>query len=193
MLAPIPVQFSEHGQAVDPSTGVILDLSRQDIAERLFGDALRTWAAANLSDLDLAREIEARKRSLEGSDEQLRALQVAHSEALQIKRAVEDTLTAVASSRPARALAILAICPSRTAKLSMSSVSIGECSSNTYLLTPTITSSPRSTRACFAAAASSISRLGMPLATASVIPPIASTCAINVRASSTSLVVSAST
>ena len=44
-----------------------------------------------------------------------------------------------------------------------------------YLLTPTMTSSPRSMRACFSAAHSSIRSFAQPLSTALVMPPIAST------------------
>ena len=48
-----------------------------------------------------------------------------------------------------------------------------------YLLTPTMTSSPRSMRAWRRAAASSMRSLGMPASTALVMPPIASTSSID--------------
>ena len=61
------------------------------------------------------------------------------------------------------------------------------------LLTPTMTSSPRSMRACRRAAASSMRSLGMPASTALVMPPSASTSSISLRASAIRLAVSAST
>jgi hypothetical protein len=50
-----------------------------------------------------------------------------------------------------------------------------------YLLTPTMTSSPRSMRAWRRAAASSMRSLGMPASTALVMPPSASTSSISAR------------
>ena len=81
---------------------------------------------------------------------------------------------------------------SRTAWLSMSSVSIAASSSSWYLLTPTITSWPESMRACFSAALASIFSLAQPLCTAWVMPPIASTSSMIVQAASAICCVSAS-
>ena len=68
----------------------------------------------------------------------------------------------------------------------MSRISIGSSLSLRYLLTPTITSSPRSIIACRRAADSSIRSFGIPEATALVMPPIASTSSISFQASSAS-------
>ena len=59
-------------------------------------------------------------------------------------------------------------------------------SSGRYLLTPTMTSSPRSTRAWRRAAASSMRSFGMPDSTALVMPPSASTSSMSAHASSAS-------
>ena len=67
----------------------------------------------------------------------------------------------------------------RTALLSMSRSSTRRRLARRYLLTPTIVSSPRSMRAWRRAAASSMRSLGMPLSTALVMPPIASTSSIS--------------
>ena len=90
-----------------------------------------------------------------------------------------------AASRSRRTRSRRATWASRTAVLSMSSTSTSGSSSSWYLFTPTITSSPRSMRACFRAAASSIRSLGMPDSTAFVMPPRASTSSISLRASTT--------
>jgi len=65
-------------------------------------------------------------------------------------------------------------CDSRTAVLSISRISTGGSFSSWYLLTPTMTSSPRSMRACFSAAHASILSFAQPDWTALVMPPIAS-------------------
>ena len=81
----------------------------------------------------------------------------------------------------------------RTATLSTSRISSFSSDDGLYLLTPTMTSSPISTRACLAAAAFSISSLGMPLSTALVMPPSSSTSPIIFHAWSTNSAVNAST
>ena len=96
------------------------------------------------------------------------------------------------SSRCALTRMMRAICASRTLLLSTSSVSSRSSFASRYLLTPTITSSPRSTRACRAAAAVSIIALGQPAATALAMPPSASTRSMISCAASTSCWVSAS-
>ena len=72
-------------------------------------------------------------------------------------------------------------------------MSIGSCSASRYLLTPTITSSPRSTAACRRAALSSIRSFGIPEITALVMPPSASTSSISAQAASASSAVRLST
>ena len=86
-----------------------------------------------------------------------------------------------------------AICCRRTSLLSMSRTSIGDSSASRYLFTPTIVSSPRSTRAWRRAAASSMRSFGMPDSTALVMPPSCSTSSMSFHASSASEWVSAST
>ena len=95
-------------------------------------------------------------------------------------------------SRLARSAFSRATWLSRTAWLSMSSVSIGASSSSLYLLTPTMTSSPESIRACFSAALASIFSLAHPLCTAFVMPPIASISSMIFQAASAICWVSAS-
>jgi hypothetical protein len=85
------------------------------------------------------------------------------------------------------------ICASRTAALSIARMSIGASSASRKRLTPTITSSPLSTRAALPADASSIIALGQPAATALAMPPSASTRAMISSARSCSSWVSAST
>ena len=77
--------------------------------------------------------------------------------------------------------------------LSTSRMSTWSSSARRYLLTPTMTSSPRSIAACLRAAASSMRSFGMPDSTALVMPPSASTSSISFHASSARLAVSAST
>ena len=79
------------------------------------------------------------------------------------------------ASRVARIRARRATCCSRTLWLSTSRMSTGSSFASLYLLTPTITSAPESTHACFCAALASIFSLAQPLATALTMPPIAST------------------
>jgi hypothetical protein len=77
--------------------------------------------------------------------------------------------------------------------LSTSRMSIASSLASRYRLTPTITSSPRSTAACRRAADSSIRSFGIPLATALVMPPMASTSSISAQAASARSAVSFST
>jgi hypothetical protein len=70
------------------------------------------------------------------------------------------------------------ICASRTAVLSIWRIASGSSSASLYLLTPTITSSPRSMRACFSAAHASMRSFAQPDCTALVMPPIFSTSAM---------------
>ena len=84
------------------------------------------------------------------------------------------------------------ICASRTFSLSIerTSKSSSTPSGRLYLLTPTITSSPRSIRACLFVADSSIRSFGSPASIALAMPPSFSTSAINSRARSVSSLVS---
>jgi len=95
-----------------------------------------------------------------------------------------------AASRVARMRSSPATCARRTDSLSMSSTSSSSSRPGRYLLTPTITSSPRSTRAWRRAAHSSIRSFGMPSWIARVMPPSASTSPITRRASAATLAVS---
>ena len=97
------------------------------------------------------------------------------------------------SSRVARTRSSRAICWRRTSVLSIDSTSTCSGFVGWYLLTPTMTSSPRSTRAWRRAADSSMRSLGMPEATALVMPPSSSTSSMRAQASVASLSVSAST
>ena len=98
-----------------------------------------------------------------------------------------------AASRVARTRSRRAICWRRTSVLSIDSTSTWSGSAGWYLLTPTMTSSPRSTAAWRRAADSSMRSLGIPEATALVMPPSSSTSWISAHASSASAWVSAST
>ena len=84
------------------------------------------------------------------------------------------------------------ICASRTFSLSIerTSNSSSDPSGRVYLLTPTMTSSPRSIRACLLVADSSMRSFGRPASIALAIPPSFSTSAINSRARSASSLVS---
>ena len=73
---------------------------------------------------------------------------------------------------------------SRTATLSIFSVSIASSVASLYLLTPTITSWRESMRACFSVALASIFSLAQPLSTAFTMPPIASTSSMIFHAAS---------
>jgi len=77
------------------------------------------------------------------------------------------------------------ICAARTSELSISRASTASFSWGGYSFTPTITSSPRSTRACRRAEDSSMRRMGIPAAMARVMPPNCSTSSISSRAAST--------
>ena len=102
--------------------------------------------------------------------------------------ALAEPLERVLRRRPrrgsARTVSRRATCCSRTLVLSMSSTSTWSGSAERYLLTPTMTSSPRSTRACRRAAASSMRSFGMPESTALVMPPSASTSSMIAQARS---------
>ena len=74
------------------------------------------------------------------------------------------------------------ICESRTATLSTCRMSRSASSFNWYLLTPTITSSPRSIRACLRAADSSMRNFGRPSSMALAMPPFSSISSIKVQA-----------
>ena len=88
------------------------------------------------------------------------------------------------ASRVARIRSSRATCASRTPDVvDVADVDRVLLRSSRYLLTPTITSSPRSTAACRRAALSSMRSFGMPEATALVMPPSASTSSISAQAS----------
>jgi len=77
--------------------------------------------------------------------------------------------------------------------LSIERMSSSSSSGRRYLLTPTMVSSPRSIIACRVAAVSSMRSLGMPEATAFVMPPMPSISAMSSEAASARSLVSFST
>ena len=96
----------------------------------------------------------------------------------------EIAVVALFSSLSCLRVARRASCPLNTAALSISRISTLSSLSEAYLLTPTITSSPLSIKACFLAAASSILSLGMPVSIACAMPPRSSTSSISDHARS---------